>query len=144
MLNQYAALFPEAIIIIGLVSMWLVRIFDRHATSKTFCFLSRSFMVLAVAATGIFYNQSVPPYLFNNMFTLLFKILIYAFTFVWSYLSFKHFAAKNTSGFAFYQVLLFNLLCFSVAISTHNLLLLFAGLSLQFLANNIYVYPQNP
>ena len=137
MLNEYVALFPEIIITIGILLMGLIKLFNRDATPKTFYNLSRFFMIFGLFAAAVFYNQNVGAYLYNNMFTILFKILIYAFTFVWSYLSFKHFAGKNVSGFAFYETLLFNLLGFSIAISAHNLLLLFIGLSSQFLANNV-------
>ena len=132
MLNNYIALLPELVLFLGLICMRLVKLMRKNNTPKTFYTLSRFFLFFGAVFTAIFYNQNVTGYLYNNLFTTLFKILIYIFTFIWGYLSLKRFTSKNMPSFNFYNAVLFNTLCFSVAISTNNLLILFFGLSLGF------------
>ncbi len=137
MLVNYIALLPELVLFLGLITMGLVRIFRHTSTPKTFYIIYRLFLLISAASTVLFYNQNVGEYFYNNSYTTLFKFLLYSMTFIWGYLSLKYFVSKNISSFVFYEIVLFNLLCFSIAVSAHNLLFLFIGLSFQFLANNI-------
>ena len=137
MLSDYIALLPEFIITMGILCMLMVKVFHSQPTPRIFFEISRTITIIGMIATAIFYNHSITWVLNNNLFTTLFKLLIYGFTFAWSCLSYKHFANKSVTGFHFYGILLFNLICFSLAISSQNLLILWIGLSFQFLNNNI-------
>lgn len=135
LIADYIALLPEVILLCGMLTMVLVRWFRHGNTPKTFYTIGRNFLLLAAAATALFYNQGADGYLMNNYFTTLFKLIIYIFVIVWSYLSLKHFQSKNRSSFVFYLLILFNVLSFSVALSAEDLWLLFAGLAPVFILN---------
>lgn len=115
--------------------MAAVRIFRHQNTPKTFYTLSRFFILTAAAFSAIFYNRNTLEYLHNSSFTNLFKFLIYIFMLIWNYLSVKRFISKNTPSFAFYTIMMFDLLCMSLAISAANLWILSLSLSLSFLCN---------
>lgn len=135
MLTDYIALLPETVLLLGLIVMRAVKLFRRGNTPKTFYTVSRFFLFFGVLLTAVFYNHNAGEYFYNNNFTTLFKLLVYLFTFIWSYLSVKRFVSKGAPSFVFYQMLLFNVLGFSIAISAHNLLFLFLGLAPCFLGN---------
>lgn len=115
--------------------MTIVRIFRHQYTPKTFYTISRFFILLAAIFSAIFYNRNTAEYFYNNSFTNLFKFLIYILVLIWNYLSVKRFISKNTPSFAFYTIMMFNLLCISLAISAANLWILCFSLSLSFLCN---------
>ena len=144
MLTDYIALLPEIVLILGILIMTLVRIFRHSNTAKTFYSLSRIFVAVSALATALFYNQNIGDILYNNSFTTLFKLLLYLFVFIISYLSAKRFVSKNMPSFTFYLMLLFNLLGFSIAISATNLLLLWLGLSSTFVGNVFMVKIEKP
>ncbi len=135
MLQEYIALLPEIILLLGIFIMTVVRIFRRQNTPKTFYTLSRFFIILAAIFSAIFYNRNTANYLYNDSFTNLFKFLIYTFILIWGYLSAKRFISKNTPSFSFYTIMMFNLLCMSLAISATNLWVLSFSLSLGYLCN---------
>ena len=144
MLTDYIALLPEIVLILGILIMTLVRILRHSNTAKTFYSLSRIFVAVSALATALFYNQNIGDILYNNSFTTLFKLLLYLFVFIISYLSAKRFVSKNMPSFTFYLMLLFNLLGFSIAISATNLLLLWLGLSSTFVGNVFMVKIEKP
>lgn len=144
MLTEYIALLPEIVLLIGILTLIIVRIFRHSNTPKTFYSLSRIFIFIAALATAVFYNRNIGDYIHNNSFTTLFKILIYLFTFIICYLSAKRFVSKNMPSFMFYITLLFNLLGFSIAISAYNMALLCGGLSLTFIANVFLIMIEKP
>lgn len=136
MLTDYIALLPEFVLLIGLLIMVGVRLFRRSSnTAKTFYTLSRFFIIISALLTALFYNQNVGECFYNDTYTTLFKMLIYLFTFIWGYLSVKRFISKDMPSFVFYEVLMFNVLSFSLAISAHNLIFLFSGMFPSFMAN---------
>ena len=135
MLTDYIALLPEVVLSLGLLIMMLIRFCRHHNTPKTFYTVSRFFLLIGAVSTAVFYNQNVGELFYNNLFTTLFKMLIYMFTFVWGYLSAKRFISKGTPSFLFYEIILFNVLAFSLAISSRNFLFLFLGLAPSFVIN---------
>ena len=135
MLKEYIALFPEFLLFLGIIFMSCVRIFRRSNTPKTFYTISNFFIICAAVFSAIFYNQNVSGYLHNNNFTSLFKAFTYLFVLIWNYLSVKRFLSKNTPSFAFYSIVMFNLSCLLLAISSLNLWILFFSLSASFLCN---------
>ncbi len=135
MLQEYIALLPEILLLLGILAMLAVRLLRHRNTPKTFYTLSRFFIVLAIIFSAIFYNQNITGYLQNNSFTNLFKFLMYTFILIWNHLSVKRFISKNTPSFMFYTIIMVDLLCMSLAISAINLWVLCASLSLGFLCN---------
>lgn len=144
MLTDYIALLPEIVLFSGLVFMGLIKAFRHTNTPKTFYTAGRFFLFFGVLLTAVFYNHNVGEYFYNNSFTTLFKLLVYLFTFVWGYLSVKRFVSKGAPSFVFYEMLLFNALGFSIAISAHNLLFLFLGLAPGFIGNYMLLKIERP
>jgi len=144
MLTDYIALLPEFVLVLGILVMTLVKVFRHSNTPKTFYSLSRVFIFISAILTALFYNQNVGEYLRNNSYTTLFKILLYLFTFIICYLSAKRFVSKGLPSFSFYIMMLFNLLGYSIAISSWNLLPLCLGLGATFLGNIFLVKIEKP
>lgn len=144
MLTDYIALLPETVLFLGLAVMLAIRLFRRGNTPKTFYTASRFFLFFGMLLTAVFYNHNVGEYFYNNSFTTLFKLLVYLFTLIWGYLSVKRFVSKGAPSFVFYQMLLFNVLGFSVAVSAHNLLFLFLGLAPCFVGNYLLLKIERP
>lgn len=135
MIVDYIALLPEISLAFGALLMFFVHLFSKTQTPKTFYTINRIFMLIAAFCTIIFYNQSVGTYFINNNYTTLFKLIIYILSFLWGYLSLKRFQSKNRSSFGFYILFNLNIICFSLAIATQNMLILFGSLSTVLLLN---------
>ncbi len=144
MLTDYIALLPEFVLALGMLTLVLVNAFRHSNTPKTFYTLSRIFIFISAALTALFYNQNIGEYLHNNAYTTLFKMLLYFFTFIICYLSAKRFVSKGLPSFSFYTMMLFNLLSYSVAISSWNVLLLCLSLSAAFVGNIFLVKIEKP
>ncbi len=141
----YVTLLPEAIMALSVVFMVFVRIFRQNKTPKTFYSISKYFMFFAAVSAVFLHNESCHNLITNNYYTSLFKAIVYVFIFGWNYLSLKYFQSKNHSSFSFYAMTSLNLLGFSLAISSQNLLFLFVGTSGVFMTNSILLYlnPRN-
>ncbi len=128
MLVNYIALLPEVVLILGMILSLGVRGLRRGNTPKTFFTMAKWTIVVTMILTAVFYNQNAGAYFSNNNYTTLFKVIICIFTLWWSSLSLKRFQSRNISSFAFYFLILFYLLCFSLAISARSLWVLAAAL----------------
>lgn len=135
MMNNYIALLPEIILVGGIILMTMVRVFRSANTPKTFYTLSKYIIISAATLTIVLYNKSYSDGYINSLFTTLFKTIIYVFTLGWSYLSCKRFQYKNKSSYGFYLILMFNLLGFSIALSSLNLGIVGGVLSSVFILN---------
>nr|QIM10503.1 NADH-quinone oxidoreductase subunit N [uncultured Alphaproteobacteria bacterium] len=144
MLTDYIALLPETVLFFGLLFMIFIKVFRHTNTPKTFYTVSRFFLLLSMLLTAVFYNHNAGEYFYNNNFTTLFKLLIYLFTLIWGYLSVKRFVSKGMPSFVFYEMLMFNVLGFSLAVSAHSLLFLFLGLAPCFVGNYLLLKIERP
>lgn len=136
MFQNYVSLLPEFLLLLSLVVLLLVNRFRENKTPKTFFTISKLFILFALLFTLVFYNRSsFPGYFENNEFTTLFKLIIYLLSLAWFYLSCKWFLNKNHSSLSFYMLIITELLCFSLAVSANNLLILLVALEVGFILN---------
>lgn len=136
MFQTYISLFPEFLLLLGLLTLLFTNKFRSAKTPKTFFTVSKIYITLCLLFTIVFYNRSgFPGYLENNGFTTLFKTVVYLLSLAWFYLSCKWFLIKNRSSLSFYTLGITSLLLLSFAVSAENLLVLFAAIELGFLLN---------
>jgi NADH-quinone oxidoreductase subunit N len=135
MLATYIPILSELALFVGIIAMLLVRLFRHNITPKTFYTISKVFFIIAGILSIVFYNKSYKDLFSNNHYTTLFKTTIYIFVISWSYLSLKYFQNKNRSSFSFYLILMINILCFSMAISTKHIDILFICTSISLILN---------
>ncbi len=127
MLVNYVALLPEAVLTVGILLMILVRFLRSANTAKTFLTLAKWTILPTVLLTAVFYDRNVGAFWGNNDYTTLFKIVISLFVLSWGSLSLRRFQNKENDSFAFFLVLLLELLCFSLMLSARSLELLAAA-----------------
>lgn len=130
-----AALFPEIILLVTLAAEVLAWKFRRKATPKTFYTVAKCGIVGAFAAALVLYNQSFAPYYTNDVYTTLFKLMVYLWGLVCFYLSLKWFLGMDRPSFRFYSLGLLSLLLLTAALSVNDLWALFAVLEIGFALN---------
>ena len=130
-----AALFPEIILLVTLAAEVLAWKFRRKATPKTFYTVAKCGIVGAFAAALVLYNQSFAPYYTNDVYTTLFKLMVYLWGLGCFYLSLKWFLGMDRPSFRFYSLGLLSLLLLTAALSVNDLWALFAVLEIGFALN---------
>lgn len=121
MLVNYVALLPEAVLTAGVLLAVLVRFLRSANTAKTFLTLAKWTILPAMMLTAVFYDRNVGGFWSNNDYTTLFKIVIFLFALGWGSLSLRRFQNRENDSFAFYSVLLLELLGFSLMLSVRSL-----------------------
>ena len=121
-LPNWLSLLPEALLLLSLPVMFVVRIFREAQTAKTFYTLAKIFLILSLLAVMVFYNFSgYPRWMLNNHYTTLFKVIIYLLAFAWFFLSLKWFLNKEIGSAGFYGVSMMHLTMLSLLISAQHL-----------------------
>lgn len=121
MLVNYVALLPEAVLTAGVLLTVLVRFLRSANTAKTFLTLAKWTILPAIMLTAVFYDRNVGGFWVNNDYTTLFKIVIFLFALGWGSLSLRRFQNRENDSFAFYSMLLLELLGFSLMLSARSL-----------------------
>ena len=131
MLQNWFILLPEFCLLSFFPIAWLVDIFRREKTAKTFFTLAQAFLLLTIGTTILFYDKSAfPSYWRNTALTTLFKIFVYLLAWAWFYLSSKWFLNKKRASFKFYAACFILLLGFDMLASSASLLALGAAVPL--------------
>lgn len=125
MLQNWFILLPEICLISFFPAAFLVEVFRREKTSKTFYTLAWIFLISTILFSILFYNKSAFPQIWKNTsFSTLFKCISFLFALAWFYLSSKWFLNKNRPSFKFYTICFALLMCFDILISASSLLTL--------------------
>lgn len=141
MIADFMALSPEILLLLSLPLMGVVNRYRVAKTAKTFYTVSKVFILLAAAASVIFYNQNgFPGYWQNNTYTTMLKVCVYIFALAWFFLSCKWFLNKNHPSAAYYALGICSLVSLLMMISADNLLILFIGYVGALAAHNGMIY----
>lgn len=125
MLQNWFILLPEICMLGFFLTAWMVEIFRKEKTAKTFFTLAQFFLIAVIICSIVFYNKSAfPEFWQNTPFTTLFKSFVYLLAWAWFYLSCKWFLNKNRASFKFYSICFALLLGFSTLASASSLLTL--------------------
>ena len=121
---KWLSLLPEALLLLSLPIMLIVKYFRESQTAKTFYTLAKVFLVLSLVSGLIFYDfNGYPHWLMNNQYTILFKLIIGLLSMAWFFLSLKWFLNKDENSAAFYALSMVSLTLLFLLISAQNLIL---------------------
>ena len=135
MLENILYLFSEISLFLGIIFILMQKFFTTLSIKS--CFKTAAITVIVSGLFSIlFYNKVVFPMFFEtNPYTVLFYVLSCLIVLAWLNLSIKWFISEDVEPFSFCILSLLSLFSFSVIIKTHNLGILFAGLSLLCIVN---------
>ena len=135
MFIKLMSFFPEAVLIFLLPLMYFVKTFRTSATPKTYFTLSKYFILINVIISFLLIKHENFNFYQVNMYTCVFKILMYIASGIWFFLSYRWFLHEERSSYKFFSLCIGALFCLSVVISCRNLWILIGALLLQVIFN---------
>lgn len=125
MLEVFIYALPDIILMLGAAILCVLRFSFSVANPKQYFLWSKLTVCLAAVVSLVFYNKTfLPQMLQENSFTTMIKLIVYALSIAWYYVSFKWFVSKNISGFRYCTIILLMTECLCLLISVHNICLL--------------------
>lgn len=149
MLAQISYISSEISLFLGILNLLILSLLKEESPKK-YASTSRTWLIISMLLSIIFYNYSYNiNYFQNNAYTLIFKLLIGFFSYIMLGMTSLWFSSENKTGCKYYILILTAIVLMNMLVSSINILSLFISYSLlifinyRLLTTNYDKLPQN-
>ena len=126
MLQKILYIAPELTLLAGIINIYLRHLIEEDSP-KIMARIARVWLLISLFFTILLYNRSNNPvYLMDNAYTLLFKIIIFMFSYALLVISAQYFTAEKKVALRFYTMFLLSLIVMNIMLAAVNVLILSA------------------
>ncbi len=127
MMSEYIYTLPEVSLIFGIINLLFLYILG-YDTNKIYARTARTWLIISLFFSILFYNVSfAPQYFENNSYTLLFKLIIGFFTYIMLVVSSSWFMLENKTGCKYLVLILTSILISYLLLSAINTIIILTG-----------------